>query len=366
MACPAQRRITLKRADGSVDDQVAYGGAGWPQVTAGQSLELIDPSLDNNVGSNWQLSANAGGSPDAANGTGTTNPPPTAAFTSSCSGLVCSFDATSSTDTGGSITSYAWNFGDGQTGTGATTSHPYGSAATFTVTLTVTDNGSATGTVTHPVTTTTTSAPIAFVGAAHAAGGAVKFEQVTVPAAVQPGNTMLLFFTGPASSTWTGPTGVTGWTQLDSFTNGTSTSTAWSKTAVATDAGKAVRMDNPVVQKGVLDLAVYSGASTQAPLSARVGDRSTLTHVSPTLTVPAGSWVVSLWTDKSETTTSWMPPAGVTTRDSGFGSGGGHFSSLTADSAGPVPAGPYGGLTARTNAASSYGDLWTVALSPAG
>ena len=42
--------ITLKRADGSIDDQVAYGGAGWPVVNAGQSLELIDPSSDNNVG----------------------------------------------------------------------------------------------------------------------------------------------------------------------------------------------------------------------------------------------------------------------------------------------------------------------------
>ena len=37
------------------------------------------------------------------------------------------------------VASYAWNFGDGETATGATTQHTYTSAGTYTVTLTVTD-----------------------------------------------------------------------------------------------------------------------------------------------------------------------------------------------------------------------------------
>ncbi|WP_281423668.1 PKD domain-containing protein [Microbacterium flavum] len=80
------------------------------------------------------------------------NQAPTAAFTSSVSGLGASVDAAASADPEGPIASYAWNFGDGQTGSGATASHTYAGAGTFTITLTVTDGGGATGSVSHDVT----------------------------------------------------------------------------------------------------------------------------------------------------------------------------------------------------------------------
>jgi PKD repeat protein len=54
--------------------------------------------------------------------------------------LGVSFNASGSYDSDGSITSYAWNFGDGSNGTGATASHTYNSAGTYTAQLTVTDN----------------------------------------------------------------------------------------------------------------------------------------------------------------------------------------------------------------------------------
>ena len=57
-----------------------------------------------------------------------------------------------SVDSDGTIASYAWNFGDGSTGTGVTPNHTYATGDTYTVTLTVTDNQGATGTVTNPVT----------------------------------------------------------------------------------------------------------------------------------------------------------------------------------------------------------------------
>ena len=81
-------------------------------------------------------------------------PPPTAAFTSSSNFLIASFDGTTSSDADGTITDYAWDFGDGTTGSGATPTHLYATGGTYNVTLTVTDNGGNTGTTSAPIVIT--------------------------------------------------------------------------------------------------------------------------------------------------------------------------------------------------------------------
>ena len=80
-------------------------------------------------------------------GGGTPNSSPTASFASSCTTLTCDFDgaASSDPDTEDSITDYAWNFGDGGTGNGATVNHTYNASGSYNVTLTVTDSHGATG-----------------------------------------------------------------------------------------------------------------------------------------------------------------------------------------------------------------------------
>jgi PKD repeat protein len=74
-------------------------------------------------------------------------------------GTPVDFDGTGSTDPNGNdtIVSYDWDFGDGSTGTGATPSHTYTVAGTYTVELTVTDETGLTD-------TDTSSATIADVG----------------------------------------------------------------------------------------------------------------------------------------------------------------------------------------------------------
>jgi len=72
------------------------------------------------------------------------NEAPTAAFTSASDFLAARFDAGTSSDADGTVTGYAWDFGDGTTGTGRTAAHTYGAAGTYAVTLTVTDDQGAT------------------------------------------------------------------------------------------------------------------------------------------------------------------------------------------------------------------------------
>jgi hypothetical protein len=81
---------------------------------------------------------------------------PTAAFTISppstgTTSTVFQFNASDSSPQG-NIVSYAWDFGDGGTASGATASHQYSTAATYTIRLTVTDTAGRTGTLTKTVT----------------------------------------------------------------------------------------------------------------------------------------------------------------------------------------------------------------------
>lgn len=80
--------------------------------------------------------------------------PPTAAFTSPCTGLTCTVDASGTTDPDGTVAGYSWAFGDGTTGSGVTTSHTYATGGSHAITLTATDDQGATGSVTHSVSTT--------------------------------------------------------------------------------------------------------------------------------------------------------------------------------------------------------------------
>jgi PKD domain len=80
---------------------------------------------------------------------GPTNQAPTASITGPTTGTVgvpVTFSGSQSNDPDGSIVSFAWAFGDGQTGTGVTVAKSYTTAGTYAVRLTVTDAQGATAT----------------------------------------------------------------------------------------------------------------------------------------------------------------------------------------------------------------------------
>lgn len=58
-------------------------------------------------------------------------------------GQVIGFSGAQSTDSDGTVATFAWDFGDGTTATGISASHAYAGAGTFTVTLAVTDDDGA-------------------------------------------------------------------------------------------------------------------------------------------------------------------------------------------------------------------------------
>lgn len=135
---------TISSYSWNFGDGTTATGARVSRTYAGSGTYTVTLTVTDNVG--------ATNSTDKSVTVSAANVAPTASFSFNCSGLTCSFDGTPSTDSDGTISSYAWNFGDGTTATGATVSRTYASSGTYTVSLTVTDSGGATGGTSQSVT----------------------------------------------------------------------------------------------------------------------------------------------------------------------------------------------------------------------
>ncbi|MBK9524923.1 MAG: PKD domain-containing protein [Bacteroidetes bacterium] len=94
----------------------------------------------------------ANGCSSTANQIINVNPLPIADFTAgnACENSAIAFNDLSSVSTG-NITSYQWNFGDGNSSSVQNPSHAYSTAGNYTVSLQVTTAGGCSGTITHPV-----------------------------------------------------------------------------------------------------------------------------------------------------------------------------------------------------------------------
>ena len=290
------------------------------------------------------------------------NASPTASFTVSCSSLTCTFDATGSSDADGRVASYRWDFGDGTTDTRATTTHTYSGPGARTVTLTVRDDQDAIGFTARAASPVAPAAALAYV-AANSTNGNRTVHAVQVPAGVQAGDALLLFFTGNLETvTISGPAG---WTGVHAVSPSGVAGRLWSKVATGSDGGSTVTVTSSAITKSDLTVAAYRGTAA-SPIGAsavKVDTATATSHTTPTVSVTdPGGWLVSYWADKSSSTTAWTTPAGQSVRSGSTGTGGGHITSVLTDGNGPVSPGTRGGLTATTNAPGSRAVMFTVLL----
>jgi DNA/RNA endonuclease G (NUC1) len=136
-------------------------------------LALLPDDVEDAVESNTQ--------PPLAAAAGPVNPVP--------EGGTASFSAAGSLDPNGTIASFAWDFGDGGSGTGETVTHVYAQDGSYTARLTITDSDGLTDTAT-VVVNVTNVVPVV---------GAVPDASVNVGAAY----TLSASFTDPGADAWT-------------------------------------------------------------------------------------------------------------------------------------------------------------------
>ncbi len=143
---------------------------------------------------------------------------PTAGFTISPSTtgpapFTVTVSGAASTDDDGEITTYAWDFGDGVTGSGKIIAHTYAGAGTYTIILTVTDNWGGTDTAAKTVYVTGAEAggPAASFTASASSGTSPLNVTFDGAGSTYPGGTITAY-------EWTFGDGNTGYGQVTSHT----------------------------------------------------------------------------------------------------------------------------------------------------
>ena len=179
-------RVYLSRQVGPGAWQVetwttATGGASWssePIATAGKNVRPVSPRGMSGTGGDMSVLWMNGGYPSyvaydtsiEALMAGATNAPPIAdaepTVRSGRAPLEVGFATSGSSDPDGSIASYAWDFGDGATGTGPEPTHTYAAGGRYFPSLTVTDDEGASSTFVDEVLVDLPAAPVVYTGGA--------------------------------------------------------------------------------------------------------------------------------------------------------------------------------------------------------
>ena len=325
---------------------------GWTgTATTGTAVRVSGPSTG---GPNWSGRALFLGNPPA-------NQVPVAAFTTQCTGLTCHFDGAQSADSDGTITGYAWDFGDGTTSTDAVVDHTYASGGSVPVSLTVTDDDGASSSHTETAEPVDTPAGTGFIDRASTTDAFTVAKELVVPAAVTASDTLVLTWSGDPASV---PADPAGWTKIQSIASGTSFAmVVWSRQADGSEGGTTVTLTQPVAKRSVAQLLVYRGFS-QVATSGFSLDSATAAHTAPGVPVNSGDLVVHIFGDRSATTSAWSAGAPDTARGSVVGTTTTRFSVFASDPTLRSSAGTAAASTATTDSVSTKGAGISVALRP--
>jgi alkaline phosphatase D len=229
----ASHGVVVLSSDGSFtytpDGTFAGSDSFTYQASDGQALSNVATVSLRSTGINQAPTADAG--PD----------------TTANEGAAVAFDGRASSDPDGDPLTYAWDFGDGATGTGATTSHVYQDNGTYTASLTVTDTQGATGTDTRVVTVLNVPPQVTVTGPA----AAVRGQPLTYTASVTDPGTLDTETVGWIALTSSGSTLAQG--TGNSFTfNPTATGTVTVRCTATDKDGGAATVDTSVAVSAVL------------------------------------------------------------------------------------------------------------------
>ena len=290
------------------------------------------------------------------------NTPPTAAFSPTCIDLVCTFDGSGSSDAQGPIASYAWDFGHTPNGTGSgqVVSHTFPSAGTYPVKLTVTDGGGLTDSKTTNVAVSVSQAGSISYRGSTTKGANVAAPTVNVPGNAEVGDTLVLTATMSNATSASAPAG---WTAVGETTSSASLrGKVWVHTVANTsERNQAVAVTMDTVHKAVLAITAYAGVDTAQVTATSSTDTGATNHATPQVTVPAGSWVVWAWGEKSATSNTWTTPSPQ--RADIHSSASSAVSEALVDTNG-ARTGVVPGQVASTGTASARGLNWSIVLPP--
>ena len=258
------------------------------------------------------------------------NAAPEPLFTVDCTnGTTCAVDASASLDDG-SITNFAWDFGNGQTASGMTASATLPPNATHDITLTVTDDAGLTTSRTQQGVLGNGGTPITHIGTNSMSGTNHQFS-VPLPASAQASDVAIAFLTvNTATTTATPPAG---WTAVANEVDGNLRTFVWWKPLSAGDPGTAPQFQLSASVKSDLTVTTFRGVDPVAPVAAIDATPTTgvrADHTAPALSFAGAATPLHYWAERTSVSTEIFAATDLATLHTSIGSLGGRVNSTLA------------------------------------